>query len=36
MYTQYKIREDEYYLGNAVVTDVQFGHLFLMCIKYDA
>ena len=23
-------------LGNSVVTDVQFGHLFLVCIKYDA
>ena len=22
--------------GNSVVTDVQFGHLFLVCIKYDA
>ena len=24
------------YLGNSVVTDVQFGHLFLVCIKYVA
>ena len=23
-------------MGNSVVTDVQFGHLFLVCIKYDA
>ena len=23
-------------LGNSVVTDVQFGHLFLVCIKYVA
>ena len=22
--------------GNSVVTDVQFGHLFLVCIKYVA
>ena len=22
--------------GNSVVTDIQFGRLFLMCIKYDA
>ena len=22
--------------GNSVVTDVQSGHLFLVCIKYDA
>ena len=22
--------------GNSVVTDVQFGHLFLVCITYDA
>ena len=22
--------------GNSVVTDVQFGHFFLVCIKYDA
>ena len=22
------------YMGNSVVTDVQFGHLFLVCIKY--
>ena len=25
-----------YLLGNSVVTDIQFGHLFLVCIKYDA
>ncbi len=24
------------YVGNSVVTDVQFGHLFLVCIKYVA
>ena len=24
------------FLGNSVVTDVQFGHLFLVCIKYVA
>ena len=23
-------------MGNSVVTDVQFGHLFLVCIKYVA
>ena len=23
-------------MGNSVVTDVLFGHLFLVCIKYDA
>ena len=23
-------------MGNSVVTDVQFGHLFLVCVKYDA
>ena len=23
-------------LGNSVVTDVQFGHLFVVCIKYVA
>ena len=23
-------------MGNSVVTDVQFGHLFLVCIKYTA
>ena len=23
-------------LGHSVATDVEFGHLFLMCIKYDA
>ena len=23
-------------VGNSVVTDVQFGHLFLVCIKYVA
>ena len=25
-----------HYVGNSVVTDVQFGHLFLVCVKYDA
>ena len=25
-----------FYMGNSVVTDVQFGHLFLVCIKYVA
>ena len=24
------------YMGKSVVTDVQFGHLFLVCIKYVA
>ena len=24
------------HMGNSVVTDEQFGHLFLMCIKDDA
>ena len=23
------------HLGKTVVTDVQFGHLFMVCIKYD-
>ena len=23
-------------MGNSVVTDVQLGHLFLVCIKYVA
>ena len=25
-----------WHVGNSVVTDVQFGHLFLVCIKYVA
>ena len=35
---QFDINLDGYtiYLGNSVVTDVQFGHLFLVCIKYVA
>ena len=28
--------QEEILLGNSVVTDVQFGHLFLVCIKYVA
>ena len=28
--------EERLLWGNSVVTDVQFGHLFLVCIKYDA
>ena len=28
--------EIKMYVGNSVVTDVQFGHLFLVCIKYVA
>ena len=32
IFTDYQIR----HLGNSVVTDVQFGHLLLVCIKYVA
>ena len=28
--------DPNFILGNSVVTDVHFGHLFLVCIKYDA
>ena len=30
------VTSQEREVGNSVVTDVQFGHLFLVCIKYDA
>ena len=29
-------RPKRMFMGNSVVTDVQFGHLFVVCIKYDA